>query len=103
VFSFTPGQLHPQGKSPWYPLDRRLGGPQSRSGRDGELTTDSSEFNEICYANRKVYVTYVQVVLLEDCKLLHLFIESTVEHLYRMNKHFLPLLEALHPNLKYLF
>jgi hypothetical protein len=34
------GQLHapvalPQGKSPWYPLDRRLGGPQSRSGRGG--------------------------------------------------------------------
>jgi hypothetical protein len=33
------GQLHapaalPQGKSPRYPLDR-LGGPQSRSGRDG--------------------------------------------------------------------
>jgi hypothetical protein len=27
--------LYPQGKSPWYPLDRRLGGPQSRSGRDG--------------------------------------------------------------------
>jgi hypothetical protein len=30
------GQLHPQGKSPWYPLDRGLGGPQSRSGRGGE-------------------------------------------------------------------
>jgi hypothetical protein len=34
-------QLHapatlPQGKSPLYPLDRRLGGPPSRSGRDGE-------------------------------------------------------------------
>jgi hypothetical protein len=32
------GQLHttaalPQGRNPWYPLDRRLGGPQSRSGR----------------------------------------------------------------------
>jgi hypothetical protein len=31
------GQLHalatfPQGKSPWYPLNRRLGGPQSQSG-----------------------------------------------------------------------
>jgi hypothetical protein len=26
----------PQGKSPWYPLDRRLGGPQSRSGHGGE-------------------------------------------------------------------
>jgi len=26
----------PPGKVPWYPLDRRLGGPQSRSGRGGE-------------------------------------------------------------------
>jgi hypothetical protein len=26
----------PQEKSPWYPLDRRLGGSQSRSGRGGE-------------------------------------------------------------------
>jgi hypothetical protein len=25
-----------QGKSPWYPFDRRLGGPPSRSGRGGE-------------------------------------------------------------------
>jgi hypothetical protein len=35
------GQLHaptalPQGKSPWYPLGRRLGGPQSQSGRGDE-------------------------------------------------------------------
>jgi hypothetical protein len=30
--SFTLRALYPQGKSPWYPLDRRLGGPQSRSG-----------------------------------------------------------------------
>jgi hypothetical protein len=35
------GQLHdpaalPQGKSPWFPLDRRVGGHQSRSGRGGE-------------------------------------------------------------------
>jgi hypothetical protein len=35
------GQLHalavllPE-KEPWYPLDRRLDGPQSRSGRGGE-------------------------------------------------------------------
>jgi hypothetical protein len=38
------GLLHgpaalPQGKSPWHPLDRRLGGPQSRSGRGGEEKT----------------------------------------------------------------
>jgi hypothetical protein len=35
------GQLHalaalPPGKSPWYPLDRRLGGPQTRYGRGGK-------------------------------------------------------------------
>jgi hypothetical protein len=29
-------QLYPQGRSRWYPLDRRLGEPQSRSGRGGE-------------------------------------------------------------------
>jgi hypothetical protein len=30
------GQLYTQGKSPWYPLDRRLDGPQSRSGHGAE-------------------------------------------------------------------
>jgi hypothetical protein len=36
------GQLHDldrfttREKAPWYPLDRRMGGPQSRSGRGGE-------------------------------------------------------------------
>jgi hypothetical protein len=32
VVSFTPRSLYLQGKSPLYPLDRRLGGPQMRSG-----------------------------------------------------------------------
>jgi hypothetical protein len=36
VVSFTPRPLYRQGKSPWYPLDRRLDGPQSRSGCGGE-------------------------------------------------------------------
>jgi hypothetical protein len=36
VVSFTRRPLYPQGKSLWYPLDRRLGGVQSRSGRGGE-------------------------------------------------------------------
>jgi hypothetical protein len=35
--SFTPSPLYSQGKIPWYPLDRRLSGLQSRSGRGGEL------------------------------------------------------------------
>jgi hypothetical protein len=36
VVSLTRRPLYRQGKSPWYPLDRRLGGPQSHSGRGGE-------------------------------------------------------------------
>jgi hypothetical protein len=32
VVSFTTRPLYPQGKSPWYPFNGRLGGPQSRSG-----------------------------------------------------------------------
>jgi hypothetical protein len=31
-----PWLLYPQGKSPWYPLDRRLGRPQSQSRCSGE-------------------------------------------------------------------
>jgi hypothetical protein len=32
----APAALPPQEKGSWYPLDRRLGGPQSRSERGGE-------------------------------------------------------------------
>jgi hypothetical protein len=35
MVSFTPLPLYPQKKSPRYPLDRSLGGPQSRFGRYG--------------------------------------------------------------------
>jgi len=36
VVSFTTRSLYPQGKRPWYPLDRRLGGPLGLSGFGGE-------------------------------------------------------------------
>jgi hypothetical protein len=36
VVSFAHRPLYPKENSPWYPLDRRLGGPQSRSGRGGK-------------------------------------------------------------------
>jgi hypothetical protein len=42
VVSFTPRPLYSQGKSPWYPLDRRLGGPQNRSGRGSEQKNSQS-------------------------------------------------------------
>jgi hypothetical protein len=36
VVSFTPWPVYPRVKSPWNPLDRGLGGPQSRFGQIGE-------------------------------------------------------------------
>jgi len=36
VDSFTSRPLYPQRKKPWYPLYRRLGGPQSLSGHGDE-------------------------------------------------------------------
>jgi hypothetical protein len=36
VVSFTFRPLYTQGNSPWYPLDRMLGGPQSQSGHGCE-------------------------------------------------------------------
>jgi hypothetical protein len=36
VVSFTPRSFDPQGERAWYPLDRRLGGHDSRSGHGGE-------------------------------------------------------------------
>jgi hypothetical protein len=36
VISFMPQLLYYQGKSPWYPMDRRLGKPQNWSGHSGE-------------------------------------------------------------------
>jgi hypothetical protein len=36
VVSFMPRPLYTQGKSPQYPLDKRLGGPECHSGCSGE-------------------------------------------------------------------
>jgi hypothetical protein len=36
VVGFRLRAFYPQGKNSWYPLDRRLGERQSRSGRGGE-------------------------------------------------------------------
>jgi hypothetical protein len=36
MVSFTLRPLYPEGKRPWYSLNRRLGELQSRSGRGGE-------------------------------------------------------------------
>jgi hypothetical protein len=49
VISFTPRPLYLQGKSPRYALDKRMGGPQSRSGRGGE-EKNSQPLPELEYA-----------------------------------------------------
>jgi hypothetical protein len=36
VVSFAPLPVYPQGKSPWYPLERRLAASQNHSGCVGE-------------------------------------------------------------------
>lgn len=41
VISLTPRSLFPLGKSPRHPMNRRLGGPQSRSGCFGEISDHS--------------------------------------------------------------
>jgi hypothetical protein len=43
VVSVTPLSFYPRGKSPWYPLDRRLGGPQSWTGH--------------CWVKKKTYLS----------------------------------------------
>jgi len=43
VVGFTPQPLYSQGKSLWYPLDRRLRLPQSWSGRGGEEKNSQSQ------------------------------------------------------------
>jgi hypothetical protein len=53
------GQLHvpaalPQGKSPWYTLDRRLGGPQSRSGHGGSFQKINNNKKIIIYLQLQV-------------------------------------------------
>jgi hypothetical protein len=49
MLNFTPRPLYPRGKSPLYPLDRRLGGPQSRSERRGESSWPYWDSNSVTY------------------------------------------------------
>jgi len=46
VVRFTSRLIYPQRKRPWYALDMRLGGLQSRSGRGGEEVANVSGKND---------------------------------------------------------
>jgi hypothetical protein len=51
-----PRSLYAQGKSPGYPLDRRLGGPQSRFGRGGAVSK-SRDILYILISNVPIFST----------------------------------------------
>jgi hypothetical protein len=59
VVSFMPWPLYPQGKNPWYPLHRRLGGSQSWSGCGGE---EKNSQPLLGHKNKK-YITNEEVSL----------------------------------------
>jgi hypothetical protein len=61
VVRFTPRPLYPKGKSPWYPLDWRLGGPQSRSGCSGE-----EKNSQPCQdSNPRSYLSYPSAIIIQ--------------------------------------
>jgi hypothetical protein len=60
-----PLPLYPRRKSPWYPLDRRLGGPQSRSGCCGEDKNLELQGNDF-YIIRGKSNNYLTLILLEQ-------------------------------------
>jgi hypothetical protein len=58
VVSITPRPLYSQGKSLWYPVDRRLGRPQSWSGRGGEQKIPAPAGNRIPVVQRGAFSLY---------------------------------------------
>jgi hypothetical protein len=83
VVSFTPRPLYPRGKSPRYTLDRRLGGPQSRSGRRGEENLLPRNFLEgrIIRKNVRHYINQhaiACILLTRFCSVLHVYLYTTL-------------------------
>jgi hypothetical protein len=80
LVSFTPLPLYPQGKSPRYPLNRSLDGPQSRSGRCGEekiLTLPGLELRPFGRPARRQSLCRLRRILVEMYKKYHLWYLDT--------------------------
>jgi hypothetical protein len=63
-----PGRFTPPGKSLWYPLDRGLSGPQSRSGRCKESNTDFSVSQPMAAIPTELSVFNNTECLLQTCR-----------------------------------
>jgi hypothetical protein len=62
VVSFTTRPIYLQGKSPRYPLDRRLGGPQNQSRRGISIT---AFLFPVRYLNSSPFVTKAWILILK--------------------------------------
>jgi hypothetical protein len=74
VASFMPQQLYHHRNSPWYPLDRRMGGPQSQSGHSGEEKNSQPPLGlkpQIIQAIAQLYTT-------EPSQLLFIFTQNFI-------------------------
>jgi hypothetical protein len=71
VVSFMPLPIYPRGKSPWYPLDTRLGGSQIRSGQFGEEKILDLPGLELWPLSRQAaasrYTDYATLASLSNC------------------------------------
>jgi hypothetical protein len=63
VVSFTTQPLYPNGRSPRYPLCRRLGGHQSRSGRCGEKISCHCQESNLDFSAIEPYPVAMQTEL----------------------------------------
>jgi hypothetical protein len=79
VVGFTPRPLYSQGKSLWYPLDRRLGGSQSRSGRGGEEKNSQSPQGIIIIITN---IVFCNSALLNLCTAGHIHGSDTSVHVF---------------------
>jgi hypothetical protein len=74
ISQLTPRPLYRRGRSPRYPFDRGLAGPQRRSGRDGE-DKNASSYRELKSGrpNRSpaITVTFICVQWLHNMNLRH--------------------------------
>jgi len=70
VGSFTPRPLYPEVKSPWYPSDMRLSGPQSQSGgvvQEGRVEKCCNSTQPVSWLYRIWYDIYPLASFVNHC------------------------------------
>jgi len=85
----TPWPLYPRGKSPWYPLNRRLGEPHSQSGCGGE---EKNSLPCPCWESNPSHPSHSVVTILSyPGSLLY----TSVDEIHSMYKSLFPLISSI--------